>query len=127
MKIRFLLVAGVLFFLSVFSSCYHHHHHDVSISIRESEREYQLSASFDESRTRQVQNYIDEYTGSNGIFRSGNVEIDATTTLEDNIRVYIKSHPGHLKIKFDKADNDEASYEKVKDMCEGIKELLAKN
>jgi hypothetical protein len=127
MKVRFLLVAVVLFFAVVFSSC-HRHHHDVSVSIQESEEEYRLSASFDESKTRQVQNYIDEYTGNNGIFRSGgNVEIDATTTLEDNIRVYIKSHPGRLKIKFDKADNDEAAYEKVKDMCEGIKALLAKN
>jgi len=42
MKIRFLLVAGVLFFISVFSSCYWHHNHDVSISIKEDEDEYQF-------------------------------------------------------------------------------------
>ena len=127
MKIRFLIIAGGIFLLTVLNSCFNYHGNDVSISIKESEEEYQLSAYFDESKTRTVQNYIDEYTGTNGIFRSGNVEIDVTTTLEDNIRVYIKSRPGRLKIKFDKEGNSEASYEKVKDMCEGIKEILAKN
>lgn len=128
MKIRFLLVAGVLFFISILSSCHWHHNHDVSISINDDEDIYQLSARFDDSKTKAVLHFIDKYAGSNEIFKSGgNVEIDATTTLEDNIRIYIRSYPGRLKIKFNKEENSEESYEHVKDMCEGIKELLAKN
>ncbi|MGC4101037.1 hypothetical protein [Ferruginibacter sp.] len=126
MKAYYFLIAGCLL---AFASChnrnyYRHHDNNISISVEESDDEYQMIAFFDEDKTKQVQSRIDEYTGHNGIFRSGNVEIDATTTLEDNVRVYIRSRPGRLKIKFDKEDNSEAACEKVKEMCEEIKEYL---
>jgi len=117
-----------MFSLSLFSSCFNHHSNDVSISIKEDEAEYRLSARFDDSKTRAVQNYIKQCTASNSIFKhGGRNEIDATVTLDDNTRLYIKSQEGHLKIKLNKEENSEESYERVKEMCEGVKELLAEN
>jgi len=129
MKIRFFLIAGGLFFLSVFSSCHwHHHYHDVSISINDDEDIYQLSARFDEGKTRAVDNYIKACTETNERFRyGGHGDLEGTLILDDNSKVYIKSREGRLKIKFNKEENSAESYERVKDMCEGIKELLAKN
>lgn len=126
MKNRPLIIA-VLLIIIVLSSCYYHHSHDVSISIQEDEEEYRLLARFDERKTKLVQNYINQHAGNNNVFKTGRVKIDASTTIEDDIPVYIKFHPGRLKIKFNKEENPEESYEKVKDMCEGIKDLLAEN
>ena len=130
MKTRFFWIAGGLFLLSVFSSCHwHRHYHDVSISINDDEDIYQLSARFDERKTHDIEMYLKECAKSiDGRYVSGGHDyIDANLILDDDTRVYVKSHDGRLKIKFNKENNSAASYERVKDMCEGIKQLLAKN
>lgn len=132
MKIRFLWVAGGLFLLSALSSCHwHRHYHDVSISINDDEDIYQLSARFDERKTVAIEKYLRQCSKSiDGSFMyNGNEHdyINANLILDDDTRVFVKSHNGRLKIKFNKEENSAASYERVKDMCEGIKELLAKN
>lgn len=128
MKKVFILVAACVFLATIFSSCFNYHDNDVSISIQEDEEEYKLSAHFEDRKTRAVQNFIKEYTASGISFkRKNNNYIDATVTLDDNTRFYIKSKEGLLKIKFDKEQNSEESYEKVKAMCEGVKDLLAEN
>jgi hypothetical protein len=128
MKKVLILVAAGVFLANIFSSCFNYHDNDVSISIQEDEEEYKLSAHFEDRKTKAVQNFIKEYTASTINFKSSNNNyIDATVTLDDNTRFYIKSKEGLLKIKFDKEENSEASYEKVKEMCEGVKDLLAEN
>ena len=128
MKIFLILVAAGVFLANIFSSCFNYHDNDVSVSIQEDEEEYKLSAHFEDRKTRAVQNFIKEYTASTVNFKSkGNNYVDATVTLDDNTKFYIKSKEGLLKIKFDKEQNSEESYEKVKEMCEGVKELLAEN
>lgn len=129
MKTRFLSIAGVLFFISVFSSCYwYHHNHDVAVSINDDENQYQLSAHFDDRKTKAVENFIKHCAERYDAFRSdGGEDLDATLILDDNARVYVKSREGRLKIKFNKQENSVQSYEKVKEMCEGIKEIIVKN
>lgn len=129
MKARYFAIAICIFFLcglSCYNDSYFSNSDDVSISIQESDDVYKMSASFDERKTRKVKNYISDYTGESGPFKSGgNIVMDATTTFGNNITVYIKFRPGRLKIKLDKDENSEEAYNEVKDMCEGIKELLA--
>jgi hypothetical protein len=130
MTARYFLITVCIFFLCVFSSCYNDSYFsnsdDVSISIRESDNVYKMTASFDKRKTRKVENYISDYTGDNGLFKSGgNIVMDATTTFGDNIKVYVKFSPGKLKIELDKEENSAEAYNEVKHMCEGIKELLA--
>jgi hypothetical protein len=128
MKKVLILVAAGVFLANFFSSCFNYHDNDVSISIQEDEEEYKLSAHFEDRKTRAVQNFIKEYTASTVNFKSkGNNYVDATVTLDDNTKFYIKSYEGRLKIKFDKEQNSEESYEKIKEMCEGVKDLLAEN
>ncbi|MBS1509307.1 MAG: hypothetical protein JST86_00585 [Bacteroidetes bacterium] len=126
------IVLGLVAVIVIMVSCHtvfdrFANHNGLSISVNESAHSYQLFAKFNRKRTKDVLQYIDEYAGNNSIFHSGNVEIDACTYLEDQTRVYIYSHPGSLKIKFDKDENSEESYEKVKEMCEGIKDVLSQN
>jgi hypothetical protein len=121
MKIRFFLIAGCIFFLCVFSSCFNYNSNDLSISVNDNDEEYQLTARFDERKTRAVENYIKECTATSSIFKRTGV------TLDDNTKIYIKSQEGRLKIELNKNENSEESYERIKDMCEGIKELLTEN
>lgn len=128
MKKAFILIAAGLFFVNIFSSCFNYRDNDVSISIQEDEEQYRLSARFEDRKTRAVQNYISRYTASTVNFKSRrNKYVDATVTLDDNTRFYIKSKQGLLKIKLDKEENSAESCEKIKKMCEGVKELLAEN
>ncbi|WP_295667920.1 hypothetical protein [uncultured Mucilaginibacter sp.] len=101
--------------------------HNISISISEEKDTYEFSAHYDRSNTRKVQAYINESIKPNQMGSSENDYVDATTSLPDNTRFYIKESPGRLKIRLDKTQNSTASYFRIKKMCEGVKQLLAEN
>ena len=130
MKTRFLFVAVALFLGTVLSSCWHDRYHydrdNISISVQEDEEEFRMNARYDEDKTMAVDNYIKSCMGSDCRY-NGHGNFDATLILDDNSRVYSRSREGRLKIKFNKEENSEEAYEKIRDMCEGIKELLAEN
>lgn len=125
MKKSILFIATCISLTALFSSCFSYQSNNVSVTINDDEDQYTLSATFQERKTRAVQNYINEYAGGATIIKSGRA--DATVTLDDETAFYIRSKRGKLKIKFDKEENSAAAYEKVKAMCEGIKEIVAEN
>ena len=125
MKKWILFIATCISLTALFSSCFSYQSNNVSVTINDDEDQYTLSATFQERKTRAVQNYINEYAGGATIIKSGRA--DATVTLDDETAFYIRSKRGKLKIKFDKEENSAAAYEKVKAMCEGIKEIVAEN
>ncbi len=126
MKKQFFLMVCGLFFLLVFSSCLRRHHH-TSVSISESEDIYQLFASYDKNNTRKVQRLLDEDLGNNINSSFRNARIDGRIALDDKTIFYIRMFPGELKIKFDKTENSGESCIKLKEVCEDIKDLLARN
>jgi len=129
MKTRFLFVAVALFLGTVFSSCHDDSYYrdgNISISVQEDDEEYRMNAKYDEDKTMAVDNYIKSCTGSDCRY-NGHGDFNATLVLDDNSHVYIRSKEGRLKIKFNKEENSEEAYEKIRDMCEGIKDLLAEN
>jgi len=54
-----------------------------------------------------------------------NTRIDGQLSLNDHTTFYIKKYPGYLKIKLDKGKNSDESYYRIKEMCEGIKKVIA--
>ena len=130
MKTRFLFVTVALFLGTVLSSCRHDYYHydrdNVSVTVQEDDEEYRMNAHYDEDKTMAVDNYINSCTGSDCRY-NGHGNFDATLVLDDNSRVYIRSREGRLKIKFNKEENSAETYEKIRNMCEGIKELIAQN
>lgn len=131
MKTRFLLLISCMFLVALVSSCYSYHSTNnsdgVSVTVSENEEEYKLSASFDENKTRLVQNYVQDFTGNTGLIKSGKIEINANLMPNNNTKFYIKCKSGQLKIRFDREENSEEAYERIQEMCEGIKELLIEN
>lgn len=98
---------------------------NINISVSESEDEFKFSAKFNESKTRDVRNYMDNHLKPRGDFSFKNAEIDATVTLDSKLNFYIQSSPGRLKIKLDKNKNSFENYMMLKKTCEGIKNILA--
>ena len=125
MKSNFYRTLAGLLAISVCFSCSNFHNgHNINISISESSHKYRLSAYYGRANYEKVHRYINECIQPT---RLDGDYVDVTTTLEDKTTFYIKSTSGELLIKLDKRENSEASYRRIKKICEGIKEVLKDN
>jgi len=117
-----LIIAFSLFVLIAFTSC--RYRHNTNISIHEQRDSYEFYASYSKNKAAKVQRYLDERLGSSEFYRSELENYDRTEVMNDDTKFYIQSEPGRLKIKLDKRENTEASYKRVKHICDGLKDVL---
>jgi hypothetical protein len=116
------LAVCILVLLSTFSGCWWEH--DTSITTREGDDEYEMSARYERYKARKIEKMIrQELEDRHNISFSSN-EMDEDVTLDDRTTFHIYSHPGKIEIKFDKNDNSAASCERVRALCDEIKEIL---
>jgi len=128
MKASFFVAALCLLSLSVFVGWvkYNHTETGLNISVKENNNYYRMEASFREELTGDVQDYINESIKPNGLFRSTNDYMNVNTTLADKTAFNVKESPGKLMIEIDKHKNTYESYLRIKNMCQGVIELLKK-
>ena len=107
------------------SSCMHNDH-NVSLSVSESDRYYSMNAHFSRSKTKALEQYMDRELGRQSNMSFRNAQIDGTMALDDSTTFSVKKSPGVLKIKLDKDENSDEALARVRSMCEGMKEVLAK-
>jgi hypothetical protein len=127
MKTGVFLTAFSIVALSVFLVCtrFTDFNHNISISVSEDEETYSFAANYDRANTGAVEGYINSNISPDKLGVSVNDYIDATTSLPDGTRFYVKESPGKIKIKLDKRTNSTSSYYRIKKMCEGLKPLIA--
>ena len=125
MKKHFISTVPGIIFLIVLSSCFDNH--NISISISDDEKEYEMDASYRKNQTQKVTAYLNEHLLSSSVVLVKNKSMDEEIILDDNTTFYINSYPGELRIKIDKTENSQASCEKVKQVCEDLKDMLADN
>ncbi len=118
-------IACYIFLAIACISCIEWNDHNINISIKEKRDYYQFNASFSKYKTAEVQYYINKSISPNDFFTSPHDHIDVFQELNDGTKFHLKSSPGKLKIRLDKRENSEASYLRIKDMCEGLKGVLA--
>jgi hypothetical protein len=97
-----------------------------SITISDADDSYYMSAQFSKSKTRDIEQYMDDRIGRNSRLSFVNTRIDGTITLDDHTTFYLKKSPGAVEIKLDKSKNSNESYHTIKSMCEEMKTLLAR-
>lgn len=85
-----------------------------------------MKARFDKNKMRDVERYMDDKIGRASNMSFINTRIDGAITLDDHTRIDIKKSPGRLDIKFNKDENSDEAYEKIKAMCEGLKNVVIK-
>lgn len=121
-KISNSLIACLLSLAILLNSCIHSN--STNISISESSDSFQFYASFRKTKTVDVQQYMNESLSPAGFFSPDSDYYEKTVSLKDGTNFYIKSSPGKIKIQLDKRENSEASYLKVKHICQRLKDVL---
>lgn len=114
-----------LFILYFCVSCNRLYHHDINIHVSESVHSYSMYANYPPGETRTVEEYMNYKIGNANNMSFINTRIDGQLTLDDHTTFHIKKYPGYIKIKLDKEKNSEQSYRHIKDICDGIKKVLA--
>jgi hypothetical protein len=99
-------------------------HHNTNIQVSESGNYYILSAQYDPDATKSLENYMTAKIGRTSNMSFANTRMKGQLTLDDNTTFYIQKYPGYLEIKLDKRKNSYASYQRMKQMCEGIKKAI---
>ncbi len=108
------------------TSCLNNDNKNLNIAFKESDHYYSMNAHFSKSKTREVERYINRKIGKRSNMSFANTQSDATFTLDDNTKFYMRKAPGHIKIKLDKDENSYEAYHRIKVMCEGMKKVLTK-
>lgn len=84
-----------------------------------------MDASYNKRKTHAVEVYLDEHLLNERVSIIDNR--DEEIVLDDETRFSLRSQPGRISIKIDKTENPEASYEKIRVVCEDLKEILDDN
>ncbi len=95
----------------------------ISIHVTESEQVYKFAATYNETKSQKIKQYIDDCLKPESIFKNSD-KVDALIILDDRTRFNIKATPGRLHIKLDKSENSEASIVRIRKICQGIKEII---
>ncbi|MFM9908299.1 MAG: hypothetical protein ACKVOW_03060 [Chitinophagaceae bacterium] len=125
MKNKFLPAVFSLFLTGSFLSC--NVGNDTKVSLTESKTALTFSAYFPDRKTARVQEFINDQLEHKSIFNTYNSEVEGAITLNDQTTFYLKSKAGKLEINFNKEENNEASVQRIKKLCEGVKSVLTKD
>lgn len=127
MKMKYAVAISICVML--LAGCVRYHSERVrqgstSVTIKETDDHYKLDAKFRRSNTDEVETVINQVLERNMM---NDDDFDGTITLEDESRLYVRLRSGRLRIRFDKDENSEASYERVKRLGETIKIAITSN
>ncbi|GGM88684.1 hypothetical protein GCM10010967_21720 [Dyadobacter beijingensis] len=118
MKMKYLLSA--LAIAALLTSC--RHSGETYIKVKDTDDYYRFSAAFNEDLSPRIGKFISEEVSPIHI----NPEIDSKviTVLSDQTKLTVETSPGEVMVFLKKDENGPASYHRVKNMCEGIKEII---
>jgi hypothetical protein len=115
-----LLIMVVLVIGCVFSVIHYvwRNSHDISISVRERDDYFQLQARYGAYRSADVQRFLSHRLHNNLLQRR---RVRADIELEDHTRLFVKTYPGHVQIRFNKKENDLDAYLRMKELARDLK------
>ncbi|OZI07387.1 hypothetical protein BWI93_15345 [Siphonobacter sp. BAB-5385] len=116
-----ILLGGMIIGLSLWSmSCVSSS--DTNITVSDNEKAYTFSAHYDQSRTAALQAYMADAFGEKEW--GSQDDIDQITTLADQTTFHIEASAGQLAIELDKSANKPAAYQRMKQVCEGMRKVI---
>ena len=71
--------------------------------------------------------FLNDHLLTNSKVSIHNGFVDDEVTLNDKTTFYINTNPGELNIRINKNENSEESCERVRQVCEELKQILADN
>ncbi|MCF0069176.1 hypothetical protein LZD49_01750 [Dyadobacter sp. CY261] len=118
MKMKYLIT--VLAIAALFSSC--HRSGETNVKVKDTDDYYRFSAVFDESLSSRISKFIGEEVSP--VHINPDIDSKVITVLSDNTKLTVETSPGEVMVYLDKDENGPASYHRVKNMCEGIKDII---
>lgn len=119
-------VVAICLFIMLLSGCIHYEtdrvrHGRVSITVKESDHQLRIDAKFKRSQTDQVARIVKEALDRNASYEN----IHATIfTIRDDDKLFVRLRKGHLKIRLDKDENDEVTYNRIRRLADQIKIVM---
>lgn len=118
-KAIFLVLISAL----VITSCFNKK--NISVSFKENENKFEMNAVYRPARTQKIEHYMQSKMLTSTVFNKVESNTNAVLVEDGDARFYLQSSKGNLHIKLNKNENSEQSYNRVKEMCEEIKEIIA--
>lgn len=119
-------VVAICLFIMLLSGCIRYEtdrvrHGRVSVTVKESDRQLRIDAKFKRSQTDQVARIIKDALDGN----TSDENMHATTfTIRDDDKLFVRLRKGRLKIRLDKDENDEVTYNRVRRLADQIKIII---
>lgn len=95
-----------------------------SITIKNSVKVYSLEADYPERKTNQLFRFIENTLNNHQLFGQVTEKEFTEIVLPDETKFKLAYQPGYIKIQFNKDENSEASYRKMKSLYSGITKIL---
>lgn len=94
--------------------------HNISITTKDNRSELSFKADYPTNRTAAVQKYIEQSLKEERIFSLVSDVKKVEITLTDGTWFYLNYEPGFISIRFDRAKNSFAAYNRMKSMIAGF-------
>jgi hypothetical protein len=111
-------------FLSISISACSYNRNETSFTVKESHYTYYLETSFNEDLTHDVERYLNDKIGQSDPSILINGSGDRRITLSDHSSFHLVTEPGYVELKLDKAQNSKASYQRIRSICQGLKNVV---
>jgi hypothetical protein len=121
MKLKSLLISQIVT-LALLVAC---NNGDVSIAVKDEDDYYRFRAHFDENLSPEVSDFLNDHIQPIRIDPERDSKV--ITVLEDQTRLTVESSPGEVMIYLDKEENSRDSYHRIKNLCEGVKDVILKH
>lgn len=121
MKMKTLLISQIAM-LAMLISC---NNGDVSIAVKDEDDYYRFKAQFDDNLSPEVSRFLNDQLSTVRIDPEKDSKI--ITVLPDQTRITLETSPGELMVYLDKDENSSDSYHRVKNLCEGVKDVILKH
>lgn len=98
---------------------------DVSIAVKDEDDYYRFKAHFDDNLSPDVTAFLNDHISTVRIDPEKDSKV--ITVLPDQTRITVESSPGEVMIYLDKDENSRDSYHRIKNLCEGVKDVILKH
>ncbi|MDR6806391.1 hypothetical protein J2Y45_003583 [Dyadobacter sp. BE34] len=122
MKMKLLLICQMVV-LAMLVSC--NNNGDVSIAVKDEDDYYRFRAQFDDNLSADVSRFLNDQLSTVRIDPEKDSKI--ITVLPDQTRITVESSPGEVMIYLDKDENSRDAYHRIKNLCEGVKDVILKH
>ncbi len=123
MKVKYVIILVIMSFVAASFFKNEFFGENIKVKISENNSALTISARFPKAKSHVVQEYLSNKLGAGELPGDGYLEMKQHESEGKLMNFYLKSGSRYVKILFDKDRNDLATYNKLKEAGEGLKNI----